>query len=83
MGVVFDEEPRLTTKTHTARDSGFVSLVIRWGFAKNEAQASLLLISSVVLLCIASIFILFVSRPAPKGPTPEELQILQQQERRL
>jgi len=71
MSVTFDEEQQLARTAQTGV-SGLYGLVIRWGFAKDEKSAGVVLGSAAGLLLIIAVS-LFVFAPGSRSKiSPQE-----------
>lgn len=75
--VTFEEEQGYpTSRLISERASrGLMGLVIKTGIAKTEKEANIVLIVIAVGALIATVFVL-MSGPRSSGPTPEDLQII-------
>ncbi len=81
MDVQFKEEQFVQGRTKIpAARAGLIALLIRWEIASNEKEAVRVLAAVLCLLVIGIALLFFISRPAPKPPTPEEIRALQRQE---
>lgn len=79
MSVTFDEEQQIVRTPQTGV-SGLYALVIRWGFAKDEKQASMVLLIATVVMILAIVSIWIMGLGASEGATHEELIRMQQSE---
>ena len=79
MSVTFDEEQQIARTPQTGV-SGLYALVIRWGFAKDEKQAGMVLLIAIGTLLLGIIGIWIMGSGAPEGPKHEDLIRMQQSE---
>lgn len=79
MSVTFDEEQTVARVPQTGV-SGLYALVIRWGFAKDEKSAGVVLLVAASVMLASIIVIWITGSGTSQGPTHEELIRMQQTE---
>lgn len=67
----FDEE-QVHTSTSASRPSGLLALLMRWGLAKDERQAGVVLVVLALGMLGLAGFILVSAQPSPESLTPAE-----------
>jgi hypothetical protein len=75
--VTFQEEQGFPASHPTSpqKSTGLIGLVLKTGLAKTEKEANVILIIIAVCALAATVFVL-MSGPRSSGPTPEDLQII-------
>lgn len=71
MSVTFDEEQQITRTPISTSASGLYALVIRWGFAKDEKQANIVLFIAAASLILLA-FGVWLLAPGGDRITTEE-----------
>lgn len=82
MNVTFEEEQTLApTVSRSTQVRGLYALVIRWGLAKDEREASIALIIIAALAGLLAVTVWFVAGGfEPEGTTHKELIQMQRRE---